>query len=155
MAKAKKKKPMAKPKPDPSKPRGSRGPADSYDPAWVKLIPGFAAEGMSIAEIAFELGVGRKSLYRYREKYPELNEAFEEASFIAQAWWERKGRESVGGTLPMSNPSTYQFIMRHRFKEDYPDKQKHELGAAEDLRELWKMLGANNAAPRQEASPCA
>ncbi len=112
----------------PPRARAKPGPADNYDPAWCPRVIAYGSEGQSRAEISLSLGIGRRSLYRYMETYPDFAEAMDEAEWLSKAWWEGLGRRGVErGAKDAWSPQTYQFIMRNRFRSDYQDSQKQEL----------------------------
>jgi hypothetical protein len=98
-----------------------------YDPAWCDLVIDYGSKGKSRREIARELKIGKSALYDYIATYPEFATAMEEADYMAQAWWERQGREGINKGVQKFNAVLYQFIMRNRWRADYQDPQKHDV----------------------------
>lgn len=75
--------------------RNPVGRPSTYDPAYCDRILVLAAEGLSEAEVAKELGVPRTTLRSWGDQHPEFSSALSHARDLSLAWWERQGREGI------------------------------------------------------------
>ena len=102
------------------------GRPTKYTPAMCVTVIELGREGASKTEIAAELGISRQNaFYAWQEKYTEFRDAVKEAEFLAQAWWEKKGREATFNSKGF-NSTAYIFQMKNRFPIDYRDRPADE-----------------------------
>ncbi len=89
-----------------------------YDESMAEDIIPLFAEGQSICEIAAELGIGRRTFYEWRERYPEFGEAVERGVELSEAWWMRQGRDHLtyGPTDKRIDTALWMKNMTNRFK---------------------------------------
>lgn len=91
----------------------------------------FAAEGQGPAEWAAQLGVSKKTLYRWCEEFPPFDTAFTRAKTMEQSWWERMARAASFQPSADNNGSLINKQMSARFRDDYTERQ--ELGVSGSL----------------------
>lgn len=102
-----------------------------YKPEYCEKIIECGKQGMSVVEMAAELGVEHRCTIErdWPEAHPEFSEAFTRAKLLSQAWWERTGRmgmiEEPGGVKV--NPTIWSRSMAARFPADWRENSKHEV----------------------------
>jgi hypothetical protein len=101
-----------------------------YDPAYCERVIELGRQGLSVVEMACEIGVCRATLEaNWTAEHPEFLEAFTRAREEAQAWWERTGR--VGMLAKNIDPSIYSRSMAARFPKDWREVKGTELTGPE------------------------
>jgi hypothetical protein len=94
------------------------GRPSKYDPAYCDQVIELGKQGMSVVEIACELGVHRETIEKnWPENYPDFSEAFARARDESQAWWEKAGREGL--TKDKFNAQVWSRSMSARFPKDW------------------------------------
>ena len=89
-----------------------------YDPSYCETVIELGKQGMSVVEMACEIGVSRATLEaNWPKEHPEFLEAFTRAREESQAWWEKAGR--VGMTGKTIDPSIWSRSMAARFPRDW------------------------------------
>jgi hypothetical protein len=97
------------------------GRPTKYDPSYCERIIKLGKEGMSVVEMACDIGVHRETIEKnWPAEYPEFSEAFARARDESQAWWERTGRE--GMKSKSIDAAIYSRSMAARFPKDWRDK---------------------------------
>jgi len=94
--------------------------------------------GMSIIQMAAELGVSRKTLLRWStdSSKPGFIEAFDLAQTYAQAHMEDIGFKGMRGMYKGFNGPTYLQTMKVRYKDDYSEVDTHKV----DFSSLVKAM---------------
>lgn len=104
-----------------------------YDPSYCEKVIELGKLGMSVVEMASEIGVGRTTLERdWPEAHPEFSQALTHARECSQAWWESIGRVNLimapqSGTF---QASVWSRSMAARFPNDWRENSKVELSGA-------------------------
>ena len=107
---------------DETKPKGPGGRPSLYRPEYCERVLEFGREGMSVVEMAAEIGVARSTLEEaWPAAHAEFSEAFARARELSQAWWERQGR--VGLTAERFNAQVYSRSMAARFPKDWRESK--------------------------------
>jgi orotate phosphoribosyltransferase-like protein len=89
-----------------------------YDPAFCETVIELGKQGMSVIEMACEIGVSRNTLEtNWPAEHPEFLEAFTRAREESQAWWERAGR--VGMLSNTISAPIWSRSMAARFPKDW------------------------------------
>jgi len=102
------------------------GRPSSYDPAYCERVIELGKQGMSVVEMACEIGVSRNTLEtNWPAQHPEFLEAFTRAKEESQAWWERTGR--VGMMKKEIDAAIYSRSMAARFPHDWRETKRSEL----------------------------
>lgn len=110
----------------------SAGRPSSYDPSFCDQVIELGKKGMSVVEMAAELGVHRETLEEnWPRDYPEFSEAFRIAKQCSQAWWESMGRVNLimhkdSGTF---NTGVWSRSMAARFPKDWREAKTVDLAA--------------------------
>lgn len=98
------------------------GRPTKYKPEYCERIVELGKQGMSVVEMACEIGVARSTLEaEWTEKHPKFSEAFVRAREESQAWWERTGR--VGMQSKSIDAAIFSRSMSARFPHDWREKQ--------------------------------
>lgn len=93
-----------------------------YREDYCAKVVELGSEGMSVVEMAAEIGVARNTLEtEWPGKHPEFLEAFTRARELSQAWWERTGRENL--LADKFQAQLYSRSMSARFPKDWREKQ--------------------------------
>jgi lambda repressor-like predicted transcriptional regulator len=101
-----------------------------YDPAYCEKVIELGKLGMSVVEMAAEIGVSRNTLEtEWPKRYPEFLEAFTQAKVHSQAWWESMGRVNL--IMPQGSgsfqASVWSRSMAARFPSDWREKQEQTI----------------------------
>jgi len=87
-------------------------------------IKELGAEGYSVAEMAADIGVTRKTMYQWAEEKPEFSDAFTRAKELSLSWWEAQARIGLYNRDGVSlNASLWSRSMAARFPADYTEKR--------------------------------
>lgn len=104
------------------------GRPSDYKEEFCQTVVECGKQGMSLVEIACELGVVRSTLQLWEANIPEFSVAMAKARELSQAWWEKTGRvgmiEEPGGVK--LNASIYSRSMAARFPADWRENSKVE-----------------------------
>lgn len=104
-----------------------------YDPAYCERVIELGKQGMSVVEMAADIGVHRNTLETsWPAEYPEFLEAFTQAKQHSQAWWETMGRVNL--IMPQGSgtfqASVWSRSMAARFPADWREKSETALTGA-------------------------
>lgn len=99
------------------------GRPTKYKPEFCDTVMLAGEEGMTLAEMARELGVDRSTVNDWIAAHPEFSRAIKSGLDRAQAWWEGQGRTATFGGIEGFNATSYIFQMKNRFKEDWSDRR--------------------------------
>lgn len=107
------------------KPKGPGGRPSLYKPEYCERVIELGREGMSVLEMAAEIGVSRVTLEEaWPAAHEEFLEAFARARELSQAWWEREGR--TGLRADKFNAQLYSRSMSARFPKDWRESKNVE-----------------------------
>lgn len=81
-------------------------------------------EGDSITSVCCALDISRETFYRWRDdKGHPFSRIAKKGERLSQDHWEHIGKDGVVGNLEKFAGSSWQFIMKNRFREHYSDQQ--------------------------------
>lgn len=108
------------------------GRPTKYDSSYCDQVIQLGKLGMSVVEMAANLGVGRTTLERdWPEAHEEFSQALTHARECSQAWWESMGRSNLimGPQTGTFQASVWSRSMAARFPNDWREKteQKSEV----------------------------
>ena len=100
-----------------------------YDPAYCDMVVELGALGKSVEQISSNLGVSLRTMYTWRDAYPEFLHALDEAKAAEQTWWEDQAQAYMlehkdGAKL---NASIWSRSMAARFPKKYRESVKQEI----------------------------
>jgi hypothetical protein len=99
-----------------------------YDPSYCERVIELGREGLSVVEMAAEIGVARNTLeVNWTEEHPQFLQAFTQAKQLSQAWWERTGR--TGMLTKGIDGGIWSRSMAARFPADWREVKGTELSA--------------------------
>jgi orotate phosphoribosyltransferase-like protein len=105
---------------------GTVGRPSEYDPAHCEKVVELGKQGMSVIEMACEIGVSRNTLEtNWPAKHPEFLEAFTRAREESQAWWEKAGRVGMAGKN--IDAAIWSRSMAARFPKDWREVKGTEV----------------------------
>lgn len=109
-------------------------------------------QGGSMIQAMIAIGISRDRFFhwvnpKHNSYIPEIREAYENGKALSQCWWERNAQVGIWGGKQF-NCSTFQFLMKNRFKADYGDKAQVDINISGDE----KMLAALNATAQKDWS---
>jgi hypothetical protein len=124
------------------------GRPTGYDPSYCDRVIELGRSGMSVVEMAADIGVSRNTLEtNWPKAHPQFMEALEEARDLAQAWWERQGRENL--TTGGFQSALYSRSMAARFPRDWREVKGTELtgkdGGPVSVTEVKRVIVDPNA----------
>lgn len=100
------------------------GRPTAYRPEMCDRIKELGAEGYSVAEMAADIGVTRKTMYQWAEEKQEFSDAFTHAKELSLSWWEAQARIGLYNRDGVSlNASLWSRSMAARFPADYTEKR--------------------------------
>ena len=108
------------------------GRPTTYRPEYCDLVLEMGAQGKSYAQMGAAIGVARKTIYEWADKYPEFGDAIARARELALAWWEDQGQQGMWDTPNgvRLNPQLWSRSMAARFPDDYRESKKTEITGA-------------------------
>jgi len=95
-------------------------------------------QGMAITEMAVELGIDRKTLYRWRGQHPEFATALTRALEASQAWWERAAR--TGDANEVIGPAIWKHAVNCRFPDFYRNERHENVDAKQGLLDALREI---------------
>ncbi len=102
------------------------GRPSEYDPAYCERVIELGRQGMSVVEMACDIGVARATIEtNWPAAHPEFLEAFARARDESQAWWEKAGRVGMAGKNIDS--AIWSRSMAARFPKDWREVKGTEL----------------------------
>jgi len=100
-----------------------------YDPAYCERIIELGRLGKSIEQIASQIGVGTKTMYNWRDEFPEFLRALEMAKELELDWWENIAQNMMVENKDGSklNSAIWSRSMAARFPKKYRESTKTEI----------------------------
>jgi transposase-like protein len=100
-----------------------------YNPAFCDEVVKLGAMGKSVEQISSVLGVSLRTMYQWRDNYPEFLHALDDAKVAEQTWWEDQAQTYMlehkdGAKL---NASLWSRSMAARFPKKYRESVKQEI----------------------------
>ena len=100
-----------------------------FDPSYCDKVVELGALGKSVEQISSNLGVSLRTMYTWRDAYPEFLHALDEAKAAEQTWWEDQAQAYMlehkdGAKL---NASIWSRSMAARFPKKYRESVKQEI----------------------------
>lgn len=110
--------------------KGERvGRPSLYDPAYCEKVIELGKQGMSVVEMACEIGVAKQTLYDWEKEHAEFLDAFARAREESQAWWEKAGRVGMAGKN--IDAAIWSRSMAARFPNDWRETKRNEHSGPE------------------------
>lgn len=94
-----------------------------YRPEICDRIPDLFSEGASIVKVCHKLGICRETFYEWKRVHPEFLAACKQGEIASQTWWEDNGKDGIFGGIDKFSGSSWQFVMKNRFRKDYRDEE--------------------------------
>lgn len=126
------------------------GRPSDYDPAYCERLIELGEQGASVAEMAYELGVVKQTLFNWSEAHPEFLDAFTRGKLASQVWWERKGRGGVEKSSSEFQGNLWSRNMAARFPEDWREVKGTEISGSLDVQTKEQRDAAVAAAARAD-----
>lgn len=116
-----------------SEEKRSVGRPTLYDPAYCETVIELGKLGKSTEQICYDLNISIRTIYLWRDTYPEFMQALEEAKAFEQAWWENQAHAYMVETKdgPKLNPTLWSRSMAARFPKKYREQVKQEITGAD------------------------
>jgi hypothetical protein len=99
-----------------------------YDPDYCKELKEHMAKGGSVESFAGSIGVSKKTIYNWAEKFPEFGEAKAIGEMLSYKWWFDAGQAGLymGGKENPFNTTVWIFAMKNRFgwRDKQPDEEE-------------------------------
>lgn len=110
---------------------------DKYEPWMSETALERFKDGKSVSSVCCTLDISRETYYRWKDDkdhpfYPVAHKG----ELLSQQYWEDRGQEGTLGCIDKFGGSSWQFIMKNRFRDHYSDQ------AAKDSRDtlIEKLL---------------
>ena len=128
--------------------KGIGGAPSKYRPEYCERVIEMGREGMSVVEMAAEIGVHRETLESaWVDAHEEFAAAFAHARELSQAWWERQGR--LGLMAERFNAQLYSRSMAARFPKDWRETKEQRIAGADGGAVKTEAVGAAPDAMRE------
>lgn len=108
-----------------------------YDDAHCETVERLGAQGWSKAEMCAYFNIHRNTIDGWADSHPVFRESLNRARELAQAWWERAGREGMYAGKDF-NAAVWKKTVESRFREDYTERRVTEVVNNEDLGTAFK-----------------
>lgn len=95
-----------------------------YNETYCTKAIAVLSNGESLVAVAAELGVSRQTVYEWKVKHPEFNEAVQIGLARSQRYWERMGHDGTIGYNKDFSATPWVFTMKSRFREDYAEEKE-------------------------------
>lgn len=119
-------------------------PAIKYTPELCETIADMFVDGSTVTQVcARKLKIHRDTFYEWKKTHPDFKVAAEMGEQISQSFWEDIGKDGIVGNLDKFGGSSWQFVMKNRFKDNYADAKQEDGMSAVEL--LVKMLADKDA----------
>lgn len=111
-----------------------------YKQEYCQELIDFMAQGYSYTSFAAHINVGRSTIYKWEDDFPEFKAAKEIALDKAKTFFEtrllakmsgRKVKKDANFDPKLVDTSCLIFALKTRFHKDYGEKQKHEIETGE------------------------
>lgn len=111
----------------------------TYKPEYCDRVIELGKTGASVVEMACDIGVSRNTLEtNWPAEHAEFLEAFTRARLESQAWWERKGRDSL--TTQGFQAAVWSRSMAARFPHDWRETKGIEHSGSVNLAQALDVL---------------
>ena len=109
------------------------GRPSHYDPAYCEQVVEYGRLGKSIEQICYLLNTPVRTLYEWRDRYPEFSQALTDAKDYEQAYWEMLAHTHIVETKdgPKLNATLWSRSMAARFPKKYRESVKQEITGAD------------------------
>ena len=101
----------------------------AYRPEYCDIAVETLAQGHSLTGLAGRLGVARSTVFKWRDDFPEFDQACIQGMAGAVYWWEQRAHESAMKNT--GSPATIIFALKNRAPEDWRDVQRTEHTGAD------------------------
>jgi transposase len=104
-----------------------------YDPAYCEKVVELGKLGKSVEQIASNLNLSLRVMYKWRDEHEEFMHALEDAKQHEQAWWEEQAQAYMVENKESDrlNASLWSRSMAARFPKKYRESVKQEITGAE------------------------
>ena len=104
-----------------------------YDPAYCEKVVELGRLGKSVEQIASNLNLSLRVMYKWRDEHEEFMHAMEDAKQHEQAWWEEQAQAYMVENKESDrlNASLWSRSMAARFPKKYRESVKQEITGAE------------------------
>lgn len=108
----------------------------TYTPELCQKVIELGEQGKSWNQIATLFSTTRRTLYDYRQRYPEFQEAYMRSREACESYWEDIGQKGIKGILPKFNPTTYQKYMQVQFPDTWREVTEQRITLADEVKKL-------------------
>jgi predicted DNA-binding transcriptional regulator AlpA len=91
------------------------------------MVVEWGSQGLSLAEMAIKLGVGRSTLYRWIDEHPKFRDAVSLAQDGMSAWFAKTFRDAGIGEIPNANSGCLIFAAKNQCPNDFRDRREHTV----------------------------
>ena len=109
------------------------GRPSQYDPSLCDKVIELGRLGKSVEQIAAQIGVGTKTMYNWRDEFPEFLHALDIAKELELDWWESiaQGMMVENKDAAKLNSAIWSRSMAARFPKKYRESTKTEITGAD------------------------
>lgn len=101
-----------------------KGRPTKYLPEMCETVIRLGEQGLTIEEIAVELGVSRKNFYEWIDRFPTFRDSVKEASFKSLAWYNKTTREAMDKPAGATSPILRIWYGKNVHQEHWRDRSE-------------------------------
>lgn len=100
---------------------------EKFEPWMIEKAKALFADGESVTSVCVDLDITRQTYYNWKDDpdHP-FSATAKKGEALSQQFWERAGKHGTLGGIDKFAGSTWQFIMKNRFRDHYSDQQKEK-----------------------------
>lgn len=129
------------------------GRPTDYRPEYCEMLIRHMEQGNSFETFAAIVGSTKKTVYNWKNQFPDFLHAFEQGAVLSELWWERQTKNGLFSMNGISmNPTIYRLNMINRFnwKDKAEEKKVIEIDFAgmtnDDIdKEIAQLEGENGS----------
>ena len=110
-----------------------KGRPTLYDPSMCEEVIELGRIGKSVEQICYQLNVSLRTIYLWRDTYPDFMHALDDAKTFEQAWWEEQAAAYMVENKESDrlNATLWSRSMAARFPKKYRESTKTEITGAD------------------------
>lgn len=114
---------------------------NKFEPWMVDKALALFADGESIVSVCCDLGIHKDTYYQWRDnKEHPFYETARHGEQLSQQYWERLGRSGIKGDIDKFAGSSWQFVLKNRFRGSYQADNKAAETGTSAVEQLLNLL---------------
>lgn len=114
------------------------GRPTDYRPEFCERVVEWGTIGKSKAWMAAKLGVCKRTIHLWEQRYPDFLSALDRAKALEQMWWEDSGQDGMTGDK--FNGQVWGRSMAARFPDDWRESKAVDLTGTLKIEEIKRTI---------------